>query len=144
MKPKVMCFSGLDPNGSAGLQAALETLFSLGRHSIPIPTLLIAQDTKDVRYLQITGPNFLELQARPILNDTCINCFKIGVLGSVKTIETLHAILKNYPNTTIVLDPELSAGGNMLAVVNAAALGSNNISDNIQSLTKLFPSTERS
>ena len=143
MKPKVMCFSGLGPNGSAGLQAALETLFSLGRHSIPIPTLLIAQDTKDVRYLQITGPNFLELQARPILNDTCINCFKIGVLGSVKTIETLHSILKNYPNTPIVLDPELFASGNMLEVVNAA-LGSNNISDNIQSLTKLFQSTERS
>ena len=143
MKPKVMCFSGLDPNGSAGLQVDLETLFSLGCHSIPIPTLLIAQDTNDVRYLQITGPNFLELQARPILNDTCINCFKIGVLGSVKTIETLHSILKNYPNTPIVLEPGLSAGGNMLAVVNAA-LGSNNISDNIQSLTKLFQSTERS
>ena len=143
MKPKVMCFSGLDPSGSAGLHADLETLFSLGCHSIPIPTLLIAQDTKDVRYLQITEPNFLELQARTILNDTSINCFKIGVLGSVKTIETLHSILKNYPNTPIVLDPELSAGGNMLAVVNAA-LGSNSISDNIQSLTKLFQSTERS
>ena len=144
MKPKVMCFSGLDPSGSAGLQADLETLFSLGCHSIPIPTLLTAQDTKDVRYLQITEPDFLELQARTILSDTCINFFKIGVLGSVKTIETLHSILKNYPNTPIVLDPELSVGGNMLAVVNAAALGSNNISDNIQSLTKLFQSTERS
>ena len=144
MKPKVMCFSGLDPNGSAGLQADLETLFSFGCHSIPIPTLLIAQDTKDVRYLQITGPNFLEPQARTILNDTCINCFKIGVLGPVKTIETLHSILKNYPNTPIVLDPEPSAGGNMFAVVITAALGSNNIRDNIQSLTKLFQSTERS
>ena len=95
-------------------------------------------------YLQITEPNFLELQARMITNDTCINCFKIGVLGSVKTIETLHSILKNYPNTPIVLDSGLPAGGNMLAVVNAAALDSNNISDNIQSLTKLFQSTERS
>ena len=144
MKPRVMCFSGLDPNGSAGLQADLETLLSLGCHSIPIPTLLTAKDTKDVSYLQITEANFLELQARTILNDTCINCFKIGVLGSVKTIETLHSILKNYPNTPIVLDSGLPAGGNMLAVVNAAALDSNNISDNIQSLTKLFQSTERS
>ena len=144
MKPCVMCFSGLDPSGSAGLQADLETLLSLGCHSIPIPTLLTAKDTKDVSYLQITEANFLELQARTILNDTCINCFKIGVLGSVKTIETLHSILKNYPNPPIVLDSGLPAGGNMLAVVNAAALDSNNISDNIQSLTKLFPSTERS
>ena len=86
-----MCFSGLDPSGSAGLQADLETLFSLGYHSIPIPTLLTAQDTKDVCYLQITEPNFLELQARTILSDTCINFFKIGVLGSVKTIQTLHS-----------------------------------------------------
>jgi hydroxymethylpyrimidine/phosphomethylpyrimidine kinase len=142
MKPKVMCFSGLDPSGIAGLQADRETLFSLGCHSIPIPALLTAQDTKDVCYLQITEPNFLELQSRTI-NDTCIDCFKIGVLRSVKTIETLHSILKNYPNTPIVLEPGLSAGGNMLAVVNAA-LGSNNISDNIQSLTRLFQSTERS
>ena len=143
MKPKVMCFSGLDPSGSAGLQADLETLFSLGCHSIPIPALLTAQDTTDVCYLQITEPNFLELQARTILNDRSINGFKIGVLGSVKTIETLHSILKNYPNTPIVLEPVLSAGGDMLAVINAA-LGSNNISDNIQSLTKLIQSTERS
>ena len=84
-----------------------------------------------MRYLQITEPNFLKLQARTITNDRCIDCFKIGVLGSVKTIETLHSILKNYPNTTIVLDPELSAGGNMRAVVNAAELGSNHISDKI-------------
>ena len=138
MKPKVMCFSGLDPSGSAGLQADLETLFSLGCHSIPIPTLLTVQNTKDVRYLQITEPNFLELQARTITNDTCIDCFKIGVLGSVKTIQTLHSILKNYPNTPIVLDPMISAGGNTFAVVNTA-LGSNSI----QSLIKLFQSTER-
>ena len=143
MKPRVMCFSGLEPSGSAGLQADLETLFSLGCHSIPIPTLLTANDADDVRDLQITEPKFLEFQARTILTDMCIDCFKIGVLGSVKTIKTLHSILKNYPNTPIVLEPGLSASGNMLAVVNAA-LGSNNISDNIQSLTKLFPSTERS
>ena len=143
MKPKVMCFSGLDPSGSAGLQADLETRFSLGCHSIPISALLTAQDTKDVCYLQITEPNFLELQARTITNDTCIDCFKIGVLGSVKTIETLHSILKNYPNTPIVLNLVLSAVNNMFAIVNAA-LGSSNISDNIQSLKKLFQSTERS
>ena len=139
MKPRVMCFSGLEPSGSAGLQADLETLFSLGCHSIPIPALLTANDAEDVRDLQITEPNFLELQARTILNDTCINCLKIGVLGSVKTIKTLHSILKNYPNTPIVLDPMISAGGKIFAVVNAA-LGLNSI----QSLTKLFQSTERS
>ena len=138
-----MCFSGLDPSDSAGIQADLETLFSLGCHFIPIPALLTARDTKDVRDLQITEPNFLELQARTILDDTCFDCFKIGVLGSVKTIRTLHPILKNYPNTPIVLDLVLSAVSNMFAVVNAA-LGSANISDNIQSLKKLFQSTERS
>ena len=142
MKPRVMCFSGLDPSDSAGIQADLETLFSLGCHFIPIPALT-ARDTKEVRDLQISEPNFIKLQARKILDDTCIDCFKIGDLGSVKTIRTLHPILKNYPNTPIVLEPGLSAGGNMLAVVNAA-LGSNNISDNMQSLTRLFQSTERS
>ena len=134
-----MCFSGLEPSGSAGLQADLETLFSLGCHSIPIPALLTANDAEDVRDLQITEPNFLKLQARTITNDRCIDCFKIGVLGSVKTIETLHSILKNYPNTPIVLDPMISAGGNTFAVANTA-LGSNSI----QSLIKLFQSIERS
>ena len=106
-----MCFSDLDPSDSAGIQADLETLLSLGCHFIPVPTLLTVRDTKDLRDLQITEPNFLELQARTITNDTCIDCFKIGVLGSVKTIQTLHSILKNYPNTPIVLDPMISAGG---------------------------------
>ena len=143
MKPRVMCFSGLDPIDSTGIQADLETMFSLGCHFIPVPTLLTVRDTKDLRDLQITEPNFLELQARKILNDTYINCFKIGVLGSVKTIETLHSILKNYPNTPIVLNLVLSAVNNMFAIDNAA-LGSANISDNIQSVKKLFQSTERS
>ena len=137
-----MCFSGLDPSDSAGIQADLETLFSLGCHFIPKPALT-ARDTTEVRDLQISEPNFLKLQARKILDDTCIDCFKIGVLGSVKTIKTLHSILKNYPNTPIVLDLVLSAVSNMFAVVNAA-LGSAKISDNIQSLKKLFQSTERS
>lgn len=111
MKPKIMCFSGLDPSGGAGIQADIETLSSIGCHALPIPTMITAQDTRNVHEIKVAEPDFFELQARTVLRDMRVDCFKIGVLGSVATIEIVHAILKNHSHTRVVLDPVISAGG---------------------------------
>ena len=54
-KPTVMCFSGLDPTGGAGIQADIETLFSVGCHATPVVTALTAQNTQNA--LSITSIN---------------------------------------------------------------------------------------
>ena len=110
-KPKVLCFSGLDPTGGAGLQADIETLFSIGCHCTPIATALTVQNTQNAISSQATEAALLVQQARTILEDIAVQCFKIGLLGSVEAVEVLHTIIKDYSNIPVVLDPIAYAGG---------------------------------
>ena len=110
-KPKVLCFSGLDPTGGAGLQADIETLFSIGCHCTPIATALTVQNTQNAISSQATEAALLVQQARTVLEDIAVQCFKIGLLGSVESVEALHTVLKDYSSIPVVLDPIAYAGG---------------------------------
>ena len=110
-KPKVMCFSGLDPSGGAGIQADIEALFSTGCHCLPMITTLTVQDTQNAKSQCITDSNFLIEQARTILEDIPIQAFKIGLVGDVANIQVIHTLLKDYADIPVILDPILAAGG---------------------------------
>lgn len=110
-KPKVLCFSGLDPSGGAGIQADIEALFSAGCHCLPVITSLTVQDTRNVMSAQAVEPALLIQQARAVLEDVSVQAVKIGLLGNINTIEVIHTILKDYPDIPVVLDPVLWAGG---------------------------------
>lgn len=110
-KPNVMCFSGLDPTGGAGIQADIEALFSTGCHCLPIVTALTVQDTGNVMASHPTDPALLIAQARAVLEDIPVHAFKIGLLGSIKTVEVIHTLLTDYPDIPVILDPILRAGG---------------------------------
>lgn len=109
--PIVLCFSGLDPSGGAGIQADIETLASLGCHCAPIVTALTAQDTENVKDVEAIYANFLIEQARVIFEDYPVAAIKIGLLGSVEAVEAIHTLLMDYPDIPVVLDPVLAAGG---------------------------------
>lgn len=110
-KPIVMCFSGLDPTGGAGIQADIETLFSTGCHSAPIVTCLTVQNTQNALNATAVNPALIVQQARAVLEDMPVQCFKIGLLADVRTVEVVHTLLKDYPRIPVVLDPVISAGG---------------------------------
>ncbi|OUS30204.1 hydroxymethylpyrimidine/phosphomethylpyrimidine kinase [Gammaproteobacteria bacterium 45_16_T64] len=109
--PIVMSFSGHDPSGGAGIQADIETLTSLGCHCTPIVTALTAQDSVNVKDFSPTNPTLLVEQARAVLEDMPIAAFKCGMIGSVENVEAIHTILHDYPDTPVILDPVLKAGG---------------------------------
>ena len=109
--PVVMCFSGLDSTGGAGLQADIEAITSMGCHSAPVATALTVQDTQEVRHFEATDAMLLIEQTRTVLEDIPISAFKLGMLGSVANIEAIHSILLDYPDIPVVLDPVLSGGG---------------------------------
>lgn len=119
-KPAVMCFSGLDPTGGAGIQADIETLFSTGCHCTPIITCLTVQNTQNVQGIKVTDAAFIVQQARAILEDITIDCFKIGALADVQTIEVIYTLLMDYPKIPVVLDPIILAGGGYAFIDNAA------------------------
>lgn len=110
--PIVLVFSGLDPSGGAGIQADIESLASHGCHVCPIITALTVQDTSDVESIQPVDASLITQQARMILHDSRISAIKIGLLGSVAMIETIHSILQDYPGIPVILDPVLASGAN--------------------------------
>lgn len=109
--PVVLCFSGHDPVGGAGIQADIETLARLGCHACSVVTSLTVQDTRNVRrILPQSGADFLE-QARCVAADLPVAAVKIGLLGSVDLVRAVAAILAELPGIPVVLDPILAAGG---------------------------------
>lgn len=109
--PVVMCFSGLDSTGGAGVQADIETIASMGCHAAPVITALTVQDTQQVMGYSSVDTSVLIAQARAVLEDIPVAAIKIGMLGDVLVIEAIHTILADYPNIPVVLDPVLTGGG---------------------------------
>lgn len=130
--PVVMTFSGLDPTGGAGVQADIEALASHGCHATPIITALTVQDTRDVSKLFAVDAVLLNEQARAVLEDVPVAAFKIGLLGSVAVVEAIHAILRDYPEIPVILDPILKSGA-------GTALADDALADAMRSL--LLPQT---
>ena len=108
--PVVMVFSGNDPSGGAGVQADIEALISHGCHTAPVITTLTIQDTQDIiGYTPLDGGLIVE-QARTVLEDMPVNAFKLGLLTSTEMVESVHSVLRDYPDIPVVMDPVLASG----------------------------------
>jgi len=110
-KPVVLCFSGLDPTGGAGIQADIETINALHAHTASIVTTLTVQDTHNVHDFEAVSASMITKQAEAVLNDINISAIKIGMLSSIETIIAIHNILKSQHNIPVIFDPILAAGG---------------------------------
>lgn len=108
--PVVLCFSGHDPTGGAGISADIEAITSQGCHASTVVTSLTVQDTVDVISLIPIDDDIVIQTARAVLEDIPVAAFKIGLLGSVEVIEAVHSILYDYPDVPVVMDPVLASG----------------------------------
>ncbi len=107
----LLVFSGLDPSGGAGIQADIETITSLGAKPCSIITALTVQDTRAVQTYINVDSQLIEQQARCILDDIAIHCFKLGMIADQKIIDVIVKIVKDYPKIPLVIDPIYVAGG---------------------------------
>ncbi len=108
--PAVLCLSGLDPSGGAGLQADIEALAAMGAHACPVATVLTVQDTRTVHRLTPLPPEAVLEQAQAVLADIPVAAVKIGLLGSAALAEAVHELLRRHPELPVVLDPVLASG----------------------------------
>lgn len=108
--PVVLTFSATDPTSGAGLQADILTLSSIGCHPVSVVTAITVQDTLGVDNIMVFDPEWVEEQARAVLEDMEVVAFKLGVLGSVENIAMIAEILSDYPDTPLLIDPILSSG----------------------------------
>ena len=109
--PVVLCFSGFDPTGGAGIQADIEAISSQGSHAACIITALTVQDTRNVTSFQTIQSETLIQQARTVLEDMPVAAIKLGMLGDVEIAEAIHSILQDYPQLPVIFDPVLAGGG---------------------------------
>ncbi len=110
-KPVVICFSGLDPSGGAGLQADIETLHSLGCHCAPVATALTVQDTVNASRMIPVDSALIAEQTRRVLADMPVKCFKLGLVGSAGAASALRGLLREHADISVVMDPVGAAGG---------------------------------
>lgn len=108
--PIVLTFAASDPTGGAGIQADLMTLSAMGCHALSVLTALTVQDTAGVDSILAIESDYVEDQARALLEDMPVAAFKIGLLGSMENIAVIAKIIADYPDVPLVLDPVLASG----------------------------------
>lgn len=110
LPPTVLTFAGSDPTSGAGLQADVLTLASMGCHPLSVVTALTVQDTRGVEDVMAIDSDWVNEQARKLLEDMPVAAFKLGILGSVENVTVIAEILADYPEIPVILDPVLSSG----------------------------------
>ncbi len=110
-RPVVLCLSGHDPSGGAGLQADIEALLAQGCHAAPAVTALTVQNTVDVTDFRVLDRAWVLAQAQAVMADSPIAAIKLGMLGSLEMVDTVVELILANPGVPVVCDPVLRAGG---------------------------------
>jgi hydroxymethylpyrimidine/phosphomethylpyrimidine kinase len=108
--PLVLTFAATDPSGGAGLQADLLTLASIGCHPLSVVTAITVQDTAGVDNVMAFDAEWVDEQARTVLEDMQVSVFKLGMLGSVENVAVIAEIVADYPDIPLLIDPILASG----------------------------------
>ncbi|MFM9913027.1 MAG: hydroxymethylpyrimidine/phosphomethylpyrimidine kinase [Methylophilaceae bacterium] len=108
--PVVLTFAATDPTSGAGLQADVLTLSSIGCHPVSVVTAITVQDTLGVDNVLVFDAEWVEAQARAVLEDMEVAAFKIGMLGSVENVAIIAEILADYPDIPLIMDTVLASG----------------------------------
>lgn len=108
--PLVLTFAATDPSGGAGLQADILTIASIGCHPLAVTAAITVQDSARVNGILACEAEWIDDQARTILEDMQVAAFKLGLLGSVENIAVIAEIVADYPDIPLVIDPILASG----------------------------------
>lgn len=112
LRPTVLCFSGLDPSGGAGLQADIESIGQAGSHAAIACTAVTVQSSQQVFGFEACASELVRAQALAVLNDLPVKAIKSGMLGTTDNIAMLAQLFTDgsiATGTPYVLDPVLVA-----------------------------------
>ena len=110
-RPVVLCFSGHDPGGGAGIQADIEAIAAAGSHATTCITALTDQDSQTLYSYQPIDPVVFKERADHIIADLKPAVIKVGMVGSRVILAAIIEIVRRYPNLSLIVDPVLAAGG---------------------------------
>jgi hydroxymethylpyrimidine/phosphomethylpyrimidine kinase len=108
--PRVLSIAGSDSGGGAGIQADLKAFARCGVYGMTAITAITAQNTVRVAAVEAVSPAMIVAQVRAVVEDIGVDAVKIGMLGTVPTIEAVDEALDLLePGTPVVLDPVMVA-----------------------------------
>src|SRR6201997_1786261 len=108
--PRVLSIAGSDSGAGAGIQADLKAFAACGVHGMTAITAITAQNTVGVSAVHAVPPEIILEQVRAVAGDIGVDAVKIGMLGTVATIEAVEQALGELPAATpVVLDPVMVA-----------------------------------
>jgi hydroxymethylpyrimidine/phosphomethylpyrimidine kinase len=105
--PVILTFSTLDPSGSGGIQADIETAASIGAHCAPLITSLCTTGESPERESVSVDAGLLVEQTKAIAEAMDVKAIKLGFLGALENIDAIHSILSELPPAPIVAHPAL-------------------------------------
>jgi hydroxymethylpyrimidine/phosphomethylpyrimidine kinase len=123
--PRVLSIAGSDSGGGAGIQADLKAFAASGVHGMTAITAITAQNTVGVTAVHHVPPEVIEAQVRAVAADIGVDAVKIGMLGTVATIEAVaRALIALGAGVPVVLDPVMvsESGATLLAPEALAAM----------------------
>jgi len=105
----VLSIAGSDSGGGAGIQADLKAFARCGVHGMTAITAITAQNTVAVTAVHPLPAELIVEQVRAVADDIGVDAVKIGMLGTVETIEAVGRALDLVGGAPVVLDPVMVA-----------------------------------
>jgi hydroxymethylpyrimidine/phosphomethylpyrimidine kinase len=142
-KSKILIIAGSDSSGGAGIQADIKTVTALGSYAMTAITAVTSQNTTGVKSIVPIAPKDILNQIMFTSKDIKPDAIKIGMLHSVKVINSVIKSLNNINVKKIVLDPVMVAkGGTKLIDNNAINLLKTKLIKKVTLITPNIPEAE--
>lgn len=107
--PCVLCFNASDPSGAGGLAADQTAIASASCHVLPVATCVWLRDTRHLHGHHALEADWIDDQARAVLEDVSVAAIKVGFAGSPAGLAAIGAILSDYDELPVVTYlPELA------------------------------------
>lgn len=115
---RILIIAGSDSGGGAGIQADIKTVTMLGGHAMTAVTAITAQNTLGVQAVHAIPTETVIAQIDSVAGDIGVDAIKIGMIGSVATLEAVATRLSapDLATVPLVFDPVMVAtSGSALA-----------------------------
>lgn len=99
----ILIFGPFDPTGASSLPAEAVTFASLGCHTLSALTATLVRDTAHTEDIQPASPEFLNDQARCMLEDMTVKAIKVGPIYTTETVSVIAQIAADYSDLPLVL-----------------------------------------
>src|SRR5688572_23786806 len=130
--PRVLSIAGSDSGGGAGIQADLKAFAACGVHGMTAITAITAQNTLGVSAVHPIPAHVIVEQVRQVADDIGVDAVKIGMLGTVETIDAVVEALELVGDAPVVLDPVMVAESGASLLLDDARVA---LRDRLLSLT---------